>query len=304
MKALVVGYGSIGQRHTAILMQLGVEVGVVSTRDIDFSTTYKRLSEALDDMQPNYVVIANKTSDHYKVLLELIENKWEGAVLVEKPVYDEIRVLPSDHKLRILVAYNLRFHPLLRRLKQELQFERILSMTIYAGQYLPDWRPQRDYRLSYSSSRSEGGGVIRDLSHELDYLLWLCGEWKRVSALGGKFSSLEITGEDVCGVLVELEQCPLATLQVNYMDRPGRREIVVVTDEHTYRVDMRNAFFERDGNVEQVSLERNDTYIAQHNAILQGESDIVCSLEEGESVVRFFKAIEHSIATKEWIKNE
>ncbi|MFB9276302.1 Gfo/Idh/MocA family protein [Cohnella cellulosilytica] len=304
MKALVVGYGSIGRRHAEILTELGVEVGVVSSREIQYPVAYMNLSQAIEEMRPSYIVVANKTSDHYNVLIELIDCQWEGIVLVEKPLFAESRLLPEGHRLRIAVAYNLRFHPLLRKLKSELQNERIMSISIYAGQFLPDWRPQRDYRLSYSSSREEGGGVLRDLSHELDYMLLLCGQWLQVSALGGRFSSLEVTGEDMCSVLAALERCPIATLQVNYLDRPGRREIVVVTDRHTYRVDMRNGLFEIDGQVEVLQTARNDTYLAQHQAILQDQWSDLCTLSDGLAVVQLIEAIEKSFTAKEWVRRE
>ena len=49
MKCLVVGYGSIGARHTRLLIGLGCEVAVASARDIDFKQRYKSLSEAVTD---------------------------------------------------------------------------------------------------------------------------------------------------------------------------------------------------------------------------------------------------------------
>ena len=76
MKALVVGYGSIGSRHARLLAMLGCEVAVVSSRDIDFPIHYRTLTDGLSG-KPDYVVIANRTSQHYQTvmgsLLEIFE---------------------------------------------------------------------------------------------------------------------------------------------------------------------------------------------------------------------------------------
>ncbi|ANY66978.1 hypothetical protein BBD42_11225 [Paenibacillus sp. BIHB 4019] len=304
MRALVVGYGSIGERHARILNKLLVETAVVSSRAIDFPVTFQTLEQAVAEFQPHYIVIANKTSDHYTSLSILARLKWQGKVLVEKPLFHKNKAWDEKLGLQVYVAYNLRFHPILQRLKTLLAQEKILSVAAYAGQYLPDWRPQRDYRLSYSSNKEEGGGVLRDLSHELDYLIWLFGTWSRLTGLGGHYSTLATTGDDICGVMMETQKTPLVTLQLNYMDRPGRREIVVVTDRHTYKADLTKASLETDGQVEHFQVERDLTYLAQHMAILNDTVEHVCSYSEGLQTVQMINRIEQAIVSKEWVYNE
>ncbi|SDX28754.1 Gfo/Idh/MocA family protein [Paenibacillus sp. CF384] len=304
MRAVVVGYGSIGQRHARLLQAMNVETAVVSGRDIDFPIVFHHLKEAVEQFAPNYIIIANKSSEHHSTLLQLIEYHWKGTVLVEKPLYHEEKTLPNDHGLRIFVAYNLRFHPLLLKLRSALKNERLLSITAYAGQYLPTWRLQRDYQLSYSARKEEGGGVLRDLSHELDYLNWLCAGWVRLSALGGQVSSLEITSEDTCGILMEMRECPLVTLQMNYLDRPGRRELLILTDRHTFKIDFSKRLFIQDNHSEVITVDRDETYIAQHTAIMNQQWDRLCSLQEGQDIVRMIDAVERSILNREWVMNE
>ena len=72
MKALVVGYGSIGSRHARLLTSLGCEVAVLSSRDVDVPLRYRTLTDALA-WKPGYVVIANRTSQHYQHSSELAE---------------------------------------------------------------------------------------------------------------------------------------------------------------------------------------------------------------------------------------
>ena len=294
MKTIVIGYGSIGSRHVRILSELGCQVSVVSKREVDFNLSYNSLKSALENETPQYIVIANKTSEHYKTLLELIELDFTGVVLIEKPLFSEIKGIPKNNFEQVFVAYNMRFHPLLQKLNDFLTTEKIISVQAYVGQYLPKWRPQQDYRLNYSAKKEEGGGVLRDLSHELDYLNWICGGWKSVTATGGHYSHLEIDSEDVFAIMIKTQNCPIVTVQMNYLDRIGLREFLVNTDQHTVKVDLIRGTFQVDSKIEEIQVERNDTYITQHLSILNRSFKNLCTLEQGMDVMEMIQAIENS----------
>ena len=95
MRVLVIGYGSIGSRHTRVLINLGCKVSVLSKRVVEFEPCYDNLKIALKEEQPDYVVITNKTVEHYSTLLELSRLGYKGIVLVEKPLFH-----PSADKCR------------------------------------------------------------------------------------------------------------------------------------------------------------------------------------------------------------
>lgn len=303
MRALVIGYGSIGERHARLLQNLNVETGVVSQRTVSFPTVFSDVPMALDLFQPEYVVIANKTNEHSDTLRTILNSQWKGKVLIEKPVFQNRNTNLNIFRDDIFVGYNLRFHPILQTLKREISEQNIISVMAYTGQYLPLWRPNRSYKLSYSSKKEEGGGVLRDLSHELDYLTWMFGEWKRLSAIGGKFSSLEINGEDTYGIILSTDRCPIVQLQINYLDRLGRREIVVVTDEHTYKADLIKGIYQCDDEIRQIKTEKDFTYIEQHRAVLNNDYDNLCTIEEGIGVVELIESIEHSVQIKGWVNH-
>jgi predicted dehydrogenase len=298
-KALVIGYGSVGRRHARILAELGCEVAVVSRRPIDEVRSFTDIAEAVTTMQPNYVVIANETSAHVAAADALAAAGFAGELLIEKPLGGSIA--NGENFARCAVAYNLRFHPAVVRLAQLLRSEAIVAMQVYCGQYLPDWRPGIDYRTAYSADPARGGGVLRDLSHELDLLLLLAGPWRRVAALGGRFGALDIASDECWALLVELERCRCATLQVNYLDRPGRREIVVNTANHTYRVDFGRSALISDGEVEEFTLDRDATYRAQHHAMMTGDMASLCSLDEGARVMDLIAAAERAAGTRGWV---
>lgn len=301
-KALVVGLGSIGVRHARILSELNCAVSVVSSRPVEGYDCYTDLDAALQQTAPEYVVIANETAGHMDTLHRLVKAGYDGIVLLEKPLAVQPVELPRHRFKRVAVAYNLRFHPVLSALREALVGEEIITAQVYSGQYLPDWRPGTDYRCSYSSKRERGGGVLRDLSHEIDYMAWLFGAWRRLAALGGRLSGLEIDSDDCWGVLAEYARCPLATLQLNYLDRPGRREIVVNTIMHTFRADLKSGVLECDGQSRNIPCQRDDTYRAQHVAMLAGETARTCSLEEGAQVMRFLYACETAASKGQWVR--
>ncbi len=300
MKALVVGHGSIGSRHARLLKELGCEVAVVSSQDVDFPLRYRTLADALSG-RPDYVVIANSTSQHYQTLTELATLGFKGTVLVEKPLFHEEKDLPHQEFKRAFVGYNLRFHPVLQKLRTILQNEKLISVQAYVGQYLPAWRPGSDYRTSYSADISAGGGVLRDLSHELDYLNWLLGGWEQLTARGGHYSNLEINSDDAWVIMMTTAACPLVSVQMNYLDRLTRRRVLINTDDHTIEADLVQGSIMIDDKIEKMEIERDLTYREQHRAVLDKKVDALCTLQEGMEVMRMIHAIERSARQKEWV---
>ncbi len=302
--AVIVGYGSIGARHASVLRETGCRVGVVSRRERPVADLpcHPDLASALDAEAPDYVVIANETAMHRETLEELTRSGFDGRVLVEKPLFAEPAPIPEHRFALCAVGYNLRFHAVLLALRDAIATERVVSAHVYCGQYLPDWRPHTNWRASYSADRTRGGGVLRDLSHELDYLTWLFGGWSRVTATQGNTGILGIDADDCRCLLVQLERCEAATVQLNYLDRPGRREIIVNGGAHTWRADLGTYVLECDGVGTAFSVDRNDSYRAMHHAMLSGDRDRLCTFEEGARVVDFIAAIERAAASHAWAR--
>lgn len=308
MRCLVVGYGSIGKRHVRILKELGKDVKVVSQHlhvedHQDCSCiNYSSLSSAFKKEIPDYVIIATPTADHFQSLKELIQLEFQGIVMVEKPIFDQKLTLPKHRFKRLYVGYNLRLHPILQRLNEILKEEKILSFHAYVGQYLPDWRPTNDYRQSYSASKKMGGGVLRDLSHELDYINLFCGEWKRLVSLGGHISNLEIDSDDLYSILFKTERCPMVHLHLNYLDRTPKREITINTMKQTIKADLIRGMLEVNDSIFQYTVNKDDTYLAQHKAILNRVEHLLCTEKEGVKVLELIEAIESSTIKGKWIE--
>lgn len=253
MKVLILGTGSIGQRHMRNLASLipGIRFLVVRengspnpvTRAFAaeiFATIPAALREA-----PDMAVIATPSACHQEALELLIRSK--VPFYVEKPVAtaaDSLHALLEQTEASGLVTMagcNLRFLPSLqamRKLIQEGACGRIVRAHLECGQWLPDWRPAADYRQSYSARRRMGGGVLLDLIHEIDMVRWLFGEFDRVDAHYGHFSDLEIETEDVACVLLSRREGPVVSVALDYVARHPVRQYRVIGTRGTLEWDL------------------------------------------------------------------
>lgn len=183
-----------------------------------------------------------------------------------------------------------------------MQDEELISFSANVGQYLPTWRKNSDYRDSYSAKRMQGGGVLNDLSHELDYSLWLCGKSLAVTSVGGHYSELEIDSDDVYSILIQCSACPIVNIQINYLDRTSRRDILIHTKKHSIYLDLINGVVTIDGKqTDHYADDVNNTYRKQHQAIIDEDYRHVCSYEEGLTVVNLIEKISEANQMKTWV---
>ena len=296
---LIVGYGSIGRRHADIMSSLKQSVFLVTQQNNSNYICYSSVADALMQNKFDYIVIANPTHLHAETLRDIVSNNFCGTLLIEKPLFSTPVVFDNVHHLPIFVGYNLRFHPVLQRLKEILIDEKIISFSVRVGQYLPTWRSQVDYRDCYSAKKNQGGGVLRDLSHELDYATWLCGDCLEVTALGGTWSELEIDSDDTYSMLMRCEQAPVVMIHMDYLSRVKTRKMIVQTQKHTIFADLIQNCLSIDGCEEK--FHPIDTYVSQHQAILLNDYQHLCSYFQGAKMVRLIDAIERANEKRQWI---
>jgi predicted dehydrogenase len=297
-RAVVIGLGSIGQRHVRILKSLGYDVVAVSKRDDLAIKTYSCIVQCVGDFTPNLVIIANETILHKNTLLSLNKLNFQGKLLIEKPLFsdfneDDVKALLPVVKNNTSVGYNLRFHPLTRKLVEILDKEEILFANFYCGSYLPDWRKEQDYRLSYSCERKRGGGVLRDLSHELDLASHLLGD--QVGEPRALVSGHGVLGKDVeesASLLMRYERCHHVNVSMNYWDRAHRREITLLTKNGSYLADYsKGRLFHDNKVINEYSVERDEAYEMQVLDLVNS-GEIGCSFEQGTQLLRLINRIE------------
>jgi predicted dehydrogenase len=295
--AVVVGLGSIGTRHARVLRELGLRVVTVSRRE---GGDYGSIAQAIAGANPDYAVIATETARHAGDLQELAQAGFHGKVLVEKPLFATPAPPPRYPFSHVSVGYNLRFHPVMTALAESLRGREVITVAAYVGQDIRDWRPGRDHRATASATADAGGGVLRDLSHELDYLLWLFGPWHRVAALGGASGARDIDVDDHLDLLLDMQRAPSVHVHMDYLDRQGIRRIRVNVDDDTIEADLVGSRLAVNGKATEIPSERDQTYRDMHVAAMQGASP-ACSLPEALGVVHLIDASERALRTKTWI---
>lgn len=312
MKVLFIGLGSIGSRHLRLLRQmtpcqiLHYQSGGKKERPPEAGAgvvLFDDLNEAAIKGKPDFAVISNPTALHAKTALTLAQTGIP--FLLEKPVshslehLTELSAMVQNKKLPVMIGFQLRHHPGFQRLAEFIKggaIGRPVSLQGYVGQYLPFWRPETDYRLSYSSKTEMGGGVILDLCHEIDVALSIMGSASRVSCVAGHYSDLETDAEDCAEITLEHGDRKVSHLHLNCIERGYQWWTKVVGTEGSILWDYGNGFTEvTSANGERRRFEdpkecdRDFLFSAQLASwlkLLRGETEAVATLDEGIEVTR------------------
>jgi len=300
-RVLIVGSGSIGLRHLQIVRDLIPSATIkflhhkTTNAKIPFSDGhFVRLKDAIE-FNPEIAVIANPAPFHLEVTKAL--HKIGAHVLVEKPLAEsnegvlELVDLAQSRKSILTVGYNLRFSPSLikfRELVNENMIGKVVSVRCETGQYLPYWRPSARYQETVSAKSNLGGGVLLELSHEIDYLTWIFGQIDWVRATLSKQSDLEIDVEDTAHLVLgfvsdNFKSQNIGTVNLDFVRHDVRRECTAIGESGSLRwngikgtVELTNG-----GDLEPVTVYshapiKDETYIAQWR-------DFLACIENGQS---------------------
>ena len=293
MKALIISMGSIGTRHAEVLTSIGIEASAITSQNIRSLECFNDLKSVnLDKF--DYFIIASPTHLHYEHLSYIDTNASGKIILCEKPLFDKFRDFNPNNK--IFIGYNLRFHPLILELKNMLNPSEILTIEARCGQYLPSWR-KKDYTTTYSSYKELGGGVLLDLSHEIDYISFLCdSKLELIKSYQAKVSNLNITSDDICMILAKCNKT-LINISLNYLSKTPYRQILIETNNNTYHLDLITntlKIVDQDGKITQIqkpNLQRNDTFKAMHIDALNMQNHI-CTFSQAMDAMRLIDQIQ------------
>ena len=81
---------------------------------------------------------------------------------------------------------------------------------------------------------------------------------------------------------------------MNYLNRSPRREIIVNVDDHTIHIDLVQNTLTINNTQKAIKLERDSTYIAEHQAMLENNFSVLCSLQEASKTLLTIEAAETS----------
>ncbi len=257
MKVLVIGVGSAGRRHIKNLHELGCEI-LVYDKNIDvfrpttgtpgLTAQMTLMEELVRDYNVGYYdpheqhehidayVIATPPAYHAEYIIQAMQR--HAHVFVEKPVSNEITYMDwvannaRNHNITVQVGYQLRFHPgivLVKKMIDEGRIGRVMSIRAEFGQYLPSWHPGEDYHKLYTGRNVDGGGILLDASHEINYVRFLAdSEVREVSCFCGKLSDLEVDVEDTAEINMLFKSGIIANVHLDFTQRMYTRWCKVI----------------------------------------------------------------------------
>jgi predicted dehydrogenase len=218
-------------------------------------------------------------------------------VLTEKPLsdkldeIDELEAHAQRNGKKVMVALCFRYHDGLVRAKKHLEAGRIgrlVSIRAMVGEHLPDIRA--DYRSLYLAKYN---GAF-ELMHDLDLAFWYAGQpAKRTNCVFGTYSDIGIESPDVVEFLIDFEDRCVATVHLDFFQRPRRRQMELIGTKGTMTVEFArwesctlSVFDAAVGKweVEELTTERDDMFRAEDREFLEAVADekpIRCTIAEG-----------------------
>lgn len=242
-KVAVIGLGNIAVRHRRNLRQLFPDVilyamssrGRTPSEDVSDSDIVVSNIDELIIANVELVIIASPAPFHAEQAIRFI--KVGIPTLIEKPVTADVkdatllnRVIHAT-QTPVAVSYCLRYLPSAIKVKMLLEEEylgKLHNVFINVGQYLPEWRPNKDYRESVSVSKKLGGGALLELSHELDYAQWLLGDCIVEHAILRSSEELGLEVEDIADVTLCSDEGVIVNIHMDFIQRSTQRHCSLI----------------------------------------------------------------------------
>ena len=238
--ALILGCGSIGQRHIKNLKSIGVK-SIYALRSR--KGYHKNLDDTLDvleienwnevaKLKPDIAIISNPTSLHLETAIKLSPHV--KGIFMEKPLsnslegVDKLKTEIKNNKNVFFMGHNLMFHPIIKNIKEFInsnELGKILNIQCQVGQWLPDWHPYEDYKKAYFAKKDLGGGVALTLIHEIHLAIELAGKplevcgMKSVSSLLNLESDIDVISD----TMIKHESGCISQIHMDYIQKPMHR---------------------------------------------------------------------------------
>ena len=313
----IVGLGSIGRRHLRLISEIRPDIKIIVVRSghgsaCDEEKMAVKVTDSIGDAIKEGIqaaIISSPATLHLKQSLELAKNGIH--LLIEKPIshtsdrVKELLKIVNENRITIMVGYVLRYDLGAMKFKNWLDNKvkgKILHARIECGSYLPDWRPDQDYRKTVSALSELGGGVLLELSHEVDYLYWFFGKPKDVQAQIRNSGTLDINVEDQVDLLMTSEQGYCISVQIDFNRRHVERKCKVLTTEGELIWDAVNKNVTWKGvNKEQFKYEynneRNSIYRKQLEVFfdcIENDNDPIVTVKDGINVISLIDAVRNA----------
>jgi predicted dehydrogenase len=313
LKVVIVGSGSIALRYSEIIESIhGSELQIVSDFQLESIGKQRVFNREIFSQQAqsgseiyDLLIIASVNSRHitdFEIFSSIAKR-----VLIEKPLFTSSL---SEHELRIFESYGgdlivsspLRFHNAFVDLSKNLNLVGSVNfIEVRCQSWLPNWRPGRDFRRGFWNEPTQGG-VLREIIHELDYLLKLFGPLEVLWATMTDSKLLDLEVESGVSAILRTKSGNIIDLRLDYCSHPPRRHFRIEGDQGTFHWDVLQGTLSFT-NSQGVDLKeypedrnRNTTFMRQIESLVNSESwdvsgtDLVEANESLKLVEKLYRA--------------
>ena len=239
-KALIIGCGSIGQRHIKNLKKIGIKhIIALRTRKGFHQNLPDNLNiievgscdEAIRE-KPDIGIISNPTSLHLETAMKLIPHV--KGILLEKPLSDNSKGLEKLIHLTnksntvLFMGHNLMFHPIVKNIKDFINSNdvgNIINIQCQVGHWLPDWHPYENYKKSYFANKKLGGGVALTLIHEIHMAIEFAGKPLEVFGMMSNSSLLDVDKkiDVISDIMIRHKSGCISQIHMDFIQKPSHR---------------------------------------------------------------------------------
>jgi UDP-N-acetylglucosamine 3-dehydrogenase len=287
--AVVVGCGSIGQRHARLLGERAdIEVWgcdpseknlAEAQQKAPLARTFSDYRQALKS-RPDLVWVCTPNRLHAPVAIEAMQ---AGAdVLCEKPLADTLEAgqaivdAVKSTGRTLMVGYTLRWTPSYRFIADAIRAGKI-GTVVAARASVQGYRSLEVARTNYRLE--ESFALLLDYSHEIDALRWFLGEVQTVKAVATTLGRREvIVKPNVIDAVLRFAGGQTATVHFDYVVRPGAREVEILADDGRIYYHSSRDYVEycpgQEGSCEQINVKPAD-YDDPYRAEIQDFLDAV-----------------------------
>ena len=298
MNILIIGLGSIGQRHLRNIKKLYPTTNFFSYRrkfespaldnlnrvkSFDLKSKYKiTYIDNLINLKKHKITAAfvcTPSSLHVSETIKIIEQNIN--IFVEKPLGSSLKNIKKlknilkSKKIISMVGFQLRFSPIIKKKKKIIssnKFGKLNQILIHHGENINNFHKYENYKNSYAANKKLGGGVTLTQIHELDYMLYLTANFKikNIKSLSSKVSKLKMDVEDTLNSIIlftHKKEELICNLHLNYYEQPGKRLINLLFENGKVSADLNNKKITYNKNfnkkIEKFQYNRNDLFMSE-----------------------------------------
>ncbi len=170
-------------------------------------------------------------------------------IFVEKPISDNLKKIEKfrkkypNYKSKIIVGYVLLFNKLFTKTLSLLQKDKIgtiISANVVCNSNFKNWRKNKKYYKTVSANKKLGGGVLNELSHELNYAIKLFGPIQKVFSKINNQSTKKIDVETEAQIYCSTKNKIDLGIFLNFLSAKEQRYCEIIGTKSKLLLDFKN----------------------------------------------------------------